>query len=418
MRPPGTGYPRSLIVVARDASGAARRHAFLRSPVRIGRDPEGEVVLDASFVSARHGLVQFDERDAWYTDLGSRNGTALRGERLEPNVPVRLEVGAELEIGPLRLLFERGAPHGHSFSKPDPLSIRPGTVSGILREMARTPEVGHDEAWAASLHPGLVVGRFELVRELGRGGFGIVYEARDRQLGRHVAFKALRPLSALEAGLGTEFLEREAEACAQLNHPHIVQLYDAGSWVGGPYLIYELLKGEGLEARLGRGTLPPRQALQVAIEVARALAHAHAAGVVHRDIKPSNVFLTEEGWAKVLDFGLAHVLGAGRQLEGGTPRYIAPEQSRRAFPDARVDVFSAALVLRETWLGTALEEAELRTPRPLPGAPPALDALLSRALAEDPALRPQDGGAWLAGLLAAQREVEGLAGEPTSRIQA
>ncbi|HYD42070.1 MAG TPA: FHA domain-containing serine/threonine-protein kinase [Anaeromyxobacter sp.] len=392
------GYPRALVVLVHDAGGVTR-HAYLRSPVRIGCDPQCELLLEAPEAGERHGLVQFDEREVWYTDLGSDGGTAAGGVRLGANTPVRLDAGVALDIGPVRLTFERGTLPGASLA-----SIRPGTVSGILREMARAPDAPRDDAWAAPLHPGLAIGRFELVRELGRGGFGVVYEARDGKLGRPVAFKALRPLSALEAGLGTEFLEREAEAAAQLSHPHIVRLLDAGSWAGGPYVIYELLRGEGLEARLARGSLEPDRALEIAVEVARALAHAHEAGVVHRDIKPSNVFLTEEGWAKVLDFGLAHVLGASRQLPGGTPRYMAPEQFGRSAPDARVDVFAAALVLREAWLGPGLDDAGLRAPGPLPGAPRSLDDLLRRALAEDPAGRPADGRAWLAGLLEAQRD--------------
>jgi hypothetical protein len=399
--PTGT-FLRPLIVVD-DASGTAERHAYRRSPVRIGRDPGGDLVLDHPSVGERHGLVQFDEREAWYTDLGAPGGTALQGRRLAPHAPLRLEPGAVLSLGEVHLSFERGAPLGISRATYPP--TRPSTVSGFLRQMSRIPDEAEGDLWAARLHPGLTVNRFELVRELGRGGFGVVYEARDRDAGKPVAFKALRPLSSLEIGLGGEFLRREAEAGAKLAHPHIVRLLDAGSWAGGPYLIYELLRGEGLEARLARGPLAPPAALQMAVEVARALAHAHQAGVVHRDVKPSNVFLTEDGWAKVLDFGLAHVLGAARRLDGGTPRYMAPEEFLRTagVPDARVDVYSAALVLREAWLGLGIDDEELRQARPLPGAPPALDALLLAAQSEDPDRRPADGGAWLEGLLAAQR---------------
>ncbi len=398
-------FLRPLIVLEKDGAGAVQRHAFRRSPVRIGRDPGGDLVLDAPGIAERHALIQFDEREAWYTDLGSPGGTGSAGGRLAADVPLHLAPGLELTLGPVRLSFERGPPLGISRATPYP-ATRPATVSGFLRQMSRIPEDAEGDAWAAQLHPGLVVaGRFELRRELGRGGFGVVYEAHDRQLGKAVAFKALRPLSSLEVGLGGEFLRREAEAGAKLAHPHIVRLLDAGSWAGGPWLLYELLRGEGLEARLARGPLGPAAALQLAVEVARALAHAHQAGVVHRDIKPSNVFLTEDGWVKVLDFGLAHVLGAARRLDGGTPRYMAPEEFLRTsgMPDARVDVYSAALVLREAWLGLGVDDAELRGPRPLPDAPPELDALMERAQAADPALRPADGSAWLEGLLRAQR---------------
>jgi serine/threonine protein kinase len=295
-------------------------------------------------------------------------------------------------------VVERGTPPPPAV-EPAPTSsdtgaVQPGAVTALLAALARTPEVAPADAWAASLHPGLVVGRFELLRELGRGGFGVVYEARDRQLGRSVAWKELRAGGALDAG-GEAGLLREAEAAAQLSHPHIVQLFDVGLWRGGPYLIYELLRGEGLDARLARGALPPAEALRAAAEVAEALVHAHAAGVVHRDLKPGNVYLTHAGGAKVLDFGLAQFRGAG--VEGGTPRYMAPEQSARGPQDARVDVFAAALVLRESWLGPGLDDAALRIASPLPGAPKAIEALVAAALSPSHADRP-DATAWLAGL--------------------
>ncbi len=403
LRMPGTYLRPLLVTVADEPAHRMRRHAFLRSPVRVGRDPACELLLDAPFVSGRHGLLQFDDQEAWYTDLGSRNGSTLDGAVLETRAPAALGPGSELRIGSLRLTVERGA----APPRPDQ-TIPPGRVTALLREVARTPEVGAAEAWASSLRPGLVLGRFELVRELGQGGFGVVYEARDRRLGRLVALKAVRP-GALAAGPGDEWLLHEAEAAAQLNHPHVVQLYDAGAWDGGPYLIYELLRGESLAERLERGPLPAAEVVQLSIEVGRALAHAHAAGVVHRDLKPSNVFVTEEGTAKVLDFGLAQVLGAGRPGEGGTPRYMAPEQERGADQDARVDVFAAAVVLQEAWLGAGVAAASLRRPARLPGAPGELDELLARALDPEPGRRPAHGGAWLEQLLRVQRILEGRA---------
>jgi hypothetical protein len=376
---------RPLVIVVEDAgSGTSTRHAFIRSPVRIGRREDCELVLAAPFVSARHGIVQFDDEGARYTDLGSRNGSTLDGVPLAPDTPAPLGPRAALGIGSLRLsvsLEPRAAADGAS------TGLRPGALTELMEALARTPEFDASEAWARSLHPGLAIGRFELVREIGRGGFGLVFEAADRQLGRRVALKAMRP-GEHPARLQRAWLQREAEAAAQLNHPNIVTLFDVGSWEGGPYLIMELLRGEGLDARLARGAMPPDEALAVAVEVARALAHAHRAGVVHRDLKPSNVFLVEGGWTKVLDFGLAHVFGADLPIAGGTPRYMAPEQRRGEVGDARTDVFSAALVLEETLGGSC---------------PPALDAVVARALAEDPAGRPPDGSAWLEGLLAAQR---------------
>jgi hypothetical protein len=377
--------PPPLVVVVEDTrTGARARYAYLRSPVRVGRAPDSELPLDAPFVSARHGVFQFDADEVRYADLGSRNGSVLAGVALAPEQPVPVAAGAELRVGPLRLAVSRGERPPDAESDP----VVPGALTELMTRLARTPEAEAADVAARRLHPGLVLGRFELVRELGRGGFGIVFEARDLQLGRRVALKAIRP-GERSAQLGEAALQREAEAAAQLAHPNIVTLHDVGSWEGGPYLVMELLRGEVLEARLARGPLPLAEAIAVAVDVARGLAHAHAAGVVHRDLKPSNVFLVEDGYAKVLDLGLAHVFGGSTPLHGGTPRYMAPEQRGGGAPDPRCDVFAAALVLEETLSGAT---------------PPALEALVTRALSPAPADRP-DARGWLDGLLAAQREV-------------
>ncbi|HEY7723845.1 MAG TPA: protein kinase [Anaeromyxobacteraceae bacterium] len=291
---------------------------------------------------------------------------------------------------------------------PPPAS--PGAVSRLLDELARAPPADLDAAWEGVLRRGERVGRFEITCEVGRGGFGLVYEARDVELSRPVAFKVLRPARAGDPA-AAESLRREAEAAGQLNHANIVTLHDVGTHRGRPYLIMELLRGETLASRLARGPLPPREALDVAVQVARALAHAHGAGVLHRDLKPSNVFLCRGGVAKVLDFGLARVLGGGSPA-GGTPGYMAPEERRREPASARSDVFSAAVMLHESLAGRrpwpdppdGEPEAEPGPPAPLdvPGVPAALRRLVAGALSADPAVRPRDGQAWLDGLLAAR----------------
>jgi hypothetical protein len=258
-----------------------------------------------------------------------------------------------------------------------------GDLSALVAELARAPERDVAEAWSRALRPGDVVGRFEIVRELGRGGFGVVLEAHDRELGRRVAFKAIRPGPRERDPAREALLRREAEVIARLSHPGLVTLFDLGRCERGPYLVLELLEGETLAARLERGPLPPREALRVAAEVARALAHAHAQGVLHRDLKPSNVFLTSAGAAKVLDFGLAHVFGAGGPAGSGTPGYMAPEQVAGRAEDARTDVHAVGLLLRDM-LG--------------PGAPPPLAALASRAAAAEPADRFPDAAALVTAL--------------------
>ena len=391
--------PRPIVVSVEDTvTGARTRHAFLRSPVRIGRREGLELTLREPFVSQLHGILQFDEEEVRFTDLGSRNGTLLGGAPLPPDAPAPLGPGGRLAIGTLRLGVERGAPPEEAGG-----AAPPGALTALLERLAESPVFDAGDAAAHRLHPGLTIGRYELVRELGRGGFGVVFEARDQVLGRAVAWKAMRP--GVMAGRRDEApLRREAEAAAQLSHPNLVTLFDVGSWEGGPYLVMELLRGESLEARLARGALPPAEALAISVEVARALVHAHGAGVVHRDLKPSNVFLASDGYAKVLDFGLAHVFGGQGALAGGTPRYMAPEQRRGEPPDPRCDLYGAALVLCESLAGR-LPEPPGADPVPA-GLPGPLAALVRRALADAPAGRPPDARAWLEGLLLGQRRLD------------
>lgn len=298
----------------------------------------------------------------------------------------------------------------------DDVELTPGQdpLSDLLLELARSPELD-PSSLGPDLKPGTVVGRFELVREVGRGGFGVVFEARDRELGRLVAFKAMRPLRG-----GGKVLEQplreEAEAAARLNHPNIVTLHDYGIHEGTPYLILELLRGETLHDRLRRGALPPLEAVRVAMDVARGLVHAHAAGVIHRDLKPGNVFLTEAGGVKLLDFGLARLRGRSPAAAAGTPAYMAPEQLRGTAEDARTDVFAAAVVLFQMLSGALPFEATRGRsavldpgppPRlPVPDAPSELVALLASALSKDPAGRPQSARALLDGLAGVERAYE------------
>jgi tetratricopeptide (TPR) repeat protein len=273
--------------------------------------------------------------------------------------------------------------------------VAPGTLTALLRELAAPePEEELDSAPVPELRPGDVVARFELVRELGRGGFGVVYEARDLELGRAVAFKAVR--TGARRLLREERLIREAEAAAALAHPNVVTLFDLGRGPQGPYLVFELLPGETLGLRLARGPLPLREALRVATDVARGLAHAHARGVVHRDLTPANVFLCDDGRVKVLDLGLAAMIGRGA-VPAGTPAYMSPEQRAGGQEDARSDVFALGLILHEMIAGRL----------PGPRGPARLGAgvgpLVRRMTSEAPALRPADGAAVLA-------ELEALAG--------
>lgn len=258
-----------------------------------------------------------------------------------------------------------------------------GKLSALLKDLAHPPTADSNAAQVAPV-PGERIGRFVILREIGRGGFGVVLEARDLTLGRRVALKLVRPGKRVDraGGPGIE----EAEAVARLSHSNIVQLHDVGASEAGPYLVFELLQGEPLSRRLERGPLPVTEAARMALDLAKALAHAHAASVVHRDLKPSNVFLCADGQVKVLDFGLALVFGRRRTVEGGTPEWMAPEQRRGAPEDERTDVWALGAILFRALSGREPASSRLEIPDA-----PDLAALLERMLATDPVRRPRDG---------------------------
>jgi tripartite ATP-independent transporter DctP family solute receptor len=278
--------------------------------------------------------------------------------------------------------------------------VAPGAMSALLEKLYREPDE-RDVRSIAAFRPGQVVGRFELVREIGRGGFGVVYEARDRELRRTVAFKSVRVGGALDAR--QQRLLYEAEAAARLAHPNIVTLYDVGHCDAGPYLVLELLRGETLGERLKHGALPASDAVRIALEVARGLAHAHAQGVVHRDLTPGNVFLCSDGQVKILDFGMAHAFGR-RKLDGGTLAYMAPEQIADAPEDERTDVYALGVILSQMLLGVlpSREDGARASRRSAPDIVipewPALGTLVGSMLERSPTRRPRDGGAVLAAL--------------------
>jgi tetratricopeptide (TPR) repeat protein len=295
----------------------------------------------------------------------------------------------------------------------------PGSISALILRLARTPTLAPGEAWSIPLRPGDLVGRYEITREIGRGGFGAVYEAQDRVLGRAVAVKTVRPGRALAADGGAAWLQSEAEAIAHLSHPGIVAVYDVGESDGAPYVVEELLRGETLEQRLERpAPLPHLEVVRIARAIATALDYAHARGVIHRDLKPANVFLCEDGGIKLLDFGLAHVFGHARggPRGGGTPAYLAPERWRGEAEDARTDLFSLGVLLYVMLSGKAPyvateSHSTVIEPGPAPELPVKgthrrLAALVARCLAKEPAGRPPSAGAFLEELGAVQRGLE------------
>ncbi|MBI2899271.1 MAG: serine/threonine protein kinase [Planctomycetes bacterium] len=230
------------------------------------------------------------------------------------------------------------------------------------------------------LPDGKIFAGCRVVRLLGRGASGAIYEATQLSLDRPVALKVLAAEHASPEDV--EALLAEARTLAQLDHPNIVRVFNAGREEGRAFLVMELLEGETLLRRLRRaGALSAADALRIAGEVARGLRAAHRHGIVHRDLKASNIFLRADGRAKLIDFGLAAGASAAGRA-GGTPEYMAPEQWRRHPADPRTDLYSLGLVLfrmlagRNAFEGDAekLQYGHLELPlRPPEPRPPSMD---------------------------------------------
>ncbi|HET6855671.1 MAG TPA: serine/threonine-protein kinase, partial [Streptomyces sp.] len=257
----------------------------------------------------------------------------------------------------------------------------------------------------------VVDGRFELLEQLGSGGMGTVWRARDLVLHREVALKEVRaPGPALLAGdaersrILRERVMREARALARLNHPHVVtihQIVDAGVDGPHPWLVMELLPGRTLQDRLTQGPLPPQDAARIGREILSALRAAHAAGIHHRDVKPSNVLLRAEGGAVLTDFGIAALAGSTALTSTGdvigSPEYMAPERVRGAEDIAASDFWSLAMMLyvcvegvspmrRGTTLATLAAVLDAPVPPPRQAGP--LGPVLAEVLVRDTAARP------------------------------
>ena len=265
----------------------------------------------------------------------------------------------------------------------------------------------------AALVGSVIAGKYSIVRQVGRGAMGAVYEGRHVELDKPVAIKLIDPKLA-SSGEAVERFRREARAASAVRSEHIVAVFDVGrDDTAGFFMVMELLEGEDLATRLQRDErIAPIEAATIGAQVARALAKAHAAGIVHRDLKPANLFLTrhEDGalLVKVLDFGVSKALTEASGLGGaaltalgvaiGSPRYMSPEQARGEAIDTRTDFWSLGVVLYEMLSGAPPYDDAVHVllgpPKPLadvaPGVPPAIASIVHALLVHDRNARLSD----------------------------
>ena len=279
-----------------------------------------------------------------------------------------------------------------------------------------------------------IADRYELKHIVGSGGMSTVYCAFDTLLERNVALKILHD----QYGADEEYVERfrrEARSVAQLSHPNIVTVIDRGEEEGKQFIVFELIEGDNVKELVERvGPLPVRRALELGLEVARALAFAHGQGIVHRDVKPQNVLLNDEGHAKVTDFGIAHSLNTLSNTQTGTvlgtSHYIAPEQARGEHVDAQTDIYSFGVVLYElltgelpypgdNFLTVAMKHVNEPVPSVFdrrPDTPLRLASLIERCMAKNPADRPPSMHDVVDELEACRAELDGKDGGEATMI--
>ncbi len=266
-------------------------------------------------------------------------------------------------------------------------------------------------------------GRYEIIKELGRGAMGLVYQAHDPEIDRLIALKVLREDRLTSAAFVQRFL-KEARAIGRLSHPRIVTVYDVGQDHGTIYIAMELLQGEPLNVLLEKKKFNPEEIANLGIQIAETLDYAHKKGIIHRDIKPSNILVQPDGQIKITDFGIAHIEDpeASMQTQAGeilgTPAYMSPEQVMGQPADGRSDLFSLGIILYELSTGkrpfggpnlaaifqSIIQDNPLSPIEINPAIPKILSQAIMRCLEKSPASRYSTGKE-LAEALRSVREV-------------
>jgi beta-lactam-binding protein with PASTA domain/serine/threonine protein kinase len=273
--------------------------------------------------------------------------------------------------------------------------------------------------------------RYEVLSRIGSGGMAEVYLVRDQLLGRQVALKLLHGRFAEDQDFVERF-RREASSAAGLSHPNVVGIFDRGEWNGTYYIAMEYQPGRSLKTLVQeQGALDPVAAIEIVIQILRAARFAHRRGIIHRDLTPHNVILDEEGRAKVTDFGIARAGASDMTLTGsimGTAQYLSPEQAQGLAVSAASDLYAVGIVLYELLTGQvpfdgetaitiALKQVSATPPPPSalnPAVPAALDAVVLRALAKDPAQRFADDEQFIAALQDVRRRLPAVGSEPSA----
>jgi serine/threonine protein kinase len=360
-----------------------------------------------------------------YVQLADGNG--LFGDGGLGAVRRRLSEAIARVRGPAAPPTPATAGPGVSAPRPDG-SSNDGLAGPLLRGSDAAP--GETDSL-----PGRVLGQYKILRRVGRGAKGVVYEAEDELLARRVAVKVLSPELVGAGDVAVRRFLLEARAAAKLDHPNCVGVYTIGKEQGLVFFAMPLVIGRSAQEALDeRGTLPAAEAVRVAELAARGLEAAHALGIVHRDVKPGNILLGDNGEVRVTDFGMAKA--ADDMLSGltepgrwlGTPHFMSPEQCRGGTVDARSDVYSlgatlfALLTGRPPFAGTgpaALIYRQVADPHPDPRSidpsiPEACVALIDRAMAKNPDDRPPTAGRFAEELAAVRRAL--MRGEPTTAL--